>query len=155
MRLGRVQPRASCTRSNLRGARAAPSVRRAPVHQSQGIRLTIPDAAQVFLVILFWALRLAKGDRRGPRLLFIRRLNRALARFTPWQTVVGTLTLLYAIRHTDCVMGLQAPEPLARLYARSVRVAVRFADTARGVASCEALRAAMARASADSPRTSS
>ncbi|GAA5910383.1 hypothetical protein JCM5296_000581 [Sporobolomyces johnsonii] len=74
--------------------------------------------SQVFLVLLFWISRIATGNRYGPRFLGIRRLNRALARCTPWQIVLSTLTVLYALRHGDVLLGLQAPEPLARLYSR-------------------------------------
>ncbi|GAA5999737.1 hypothetical protein JCM10207_005885 [Rhodosporidiobolus poonsookiae] len=73
---------------------------------------------QVFLVLLFWLSRLALGPRTGPRLFFLRRLNRFLSRFTPWQVILSTLTFLYAVRHSDVLLGLQAPEPLARLYSR-------------------------------------
>ncbi|CAE7078876.1 unnamed protein product [Rhizoctonia solani] len=74
---------------------------------------------QVFLVLLFWILRLLRGNRDGPRILYIRRLNRLLARFTPWQIIVTTLSTLYACRHLDSIIGLGSPEPLARLYSRS------------------------------------
>ncbi|GAA5920518.1 hypothetical protein JCM1841_003460 [Sporobolomyces salmonicolor] len=74
--------------------------------------------SQVFLVLLFWISRIAIGDRYGPRFFWIRRLNRALAKCTPWQIVLSTLTVLYALRHGDVLLGLQAPEPLARLYSR-------------------------------------
>ncbi|QRV79558.1 carbohydrate esterase family 10 protein [Ceratobasidium sp. AG-Ba] len=74
---------------------------------------------QVFLVLLFWTWRLARGNRDGPRILWIRRANRLLARFTPWQIIVGVLSTLYAARHLDSIIGLGSPEPLARLYSRS------------------------------------
>ncbi|CAE6518040.1 unnamed protein product [Rhizoctonia solani] len=74
---------------------------------------------QVFLVLLFWILRLLRGSRDGPRILYIRRLNRLLSRFTPWQIIVATLSTLYAGRHLDSIIGLGSPEPLARLYSRS------------------------------------
>ncbi|KAG8764080.1 hypothetical protein FRC12_008291, partial [Ceratobasidium sp. 428] len=74
---------------------------------------------QVFLVLFFWTWRLARGNRDGPRVLWIRRFNRLLARFTPWQIIVGVLSTLYAARHLDSIIGLGSPEPLARLYSRS------------------------------------
>lgn len=80
-------------------------------------QLTSTD--QVFLVLLFWTFRIVKGDHRGPPLPLFRRLNRLLARFTPWQIIASTLTLLYAVKHGDAILGLQAPEPLARLYSRN------------------------------------
>lgn len=73
---------------------------------------------QIFLVLLFWTTRLVKGNPKGPRLFFLRRLNRFLSRFTPWQIVLSTFTLIYAVKHSDTVLGLQAPVPLARLYSR-------------------------------------
>ncbi|KAG9097592.1 hypothetical protein FRC06_007386 [Ceratobasidium sp. 370] len=74
---------------------------------------------QVSLVLLFWMWRLARGNRHGPRILWIRRLNRLLLRFTPWQIIVGVLSTLYAARNLDSIIGLGSPEPLARLYSRS------------------------------------
>ncbi|KDE04867.1 hypothetical protein MVLG_04727 [Microbotryum lychnidis-dioicae p1A1 Lamole] len=75
--------------------------------------------SQVFLVLLFWISRIRSGNRHGPRSIpILRRLNLYLTRFTPWQLVVSTLTLVYAIKNSDAILGLQAPEPLARLYSR-------------------------------------
>ncbi|KAI9442508.1 hormone-sensitive lipase [Lactarius indigo] len=74
---------------------------------------------QVFLVIFFWLWRITWGDARGPRILWIRALNRRLDDFTPWQIIVSTLTAVYAMRNADKLIGLGAPEPLARLYAPS------------------------------------
>ncbi|KAH9931067.1 alpha/beta-hydrolase [Epithele typhae] len=83
---------------------------------------------QVLLVVVFWFWRILQGDKDGPRLFWIRRFNRFLKRFTPWQLIVGTLTSLYAIRNMDRVLGLAAsnassvhaaPEPLANLYSPS------------------------------------
>ncbi|KAH9935329.1 Alpha/Beta hydrolase protein [Fomitopsis serialis] len=74
---------------------------------------------QVFLVIIFWVWRVLQGNPGGPRLLWLRRANRALERFTPWQLVVSTLTGVYAVRNLDKILGFQAPEPLADLYSRS------------------------------------
>ncbi|SCZ88475.1 BZ3500_MvSof-1268-A1-R1_Chr2-1g04434 [Microbotryum saponariae] len=75
--------------------------------------------SQVFLVLLFWISRIRLGNRHGPRSIpILRRLNLYLTRFTPWQIVVSTLTLVYAIKNSDAILGLQAPEPLARLYSR-------------------------------------
>ncbi|KAG8929827.1 hypothetical protein FRC02_005030 [Tulasnella sp. 418] len=73
---------------------------------------------QVLLVILFWVWRLVRGDRRGPRVLWLRKFNRILSRFSPWQIIVSSCTLLYTARHMDSLLGLAAPEPLARLYNR-------------------------------------
>ncbi|KAI0268774.1 Alpha/Beta hydrolase protein [Gloeopeniophorella convolvens] len=74
---------------------------------------------QVFLVIFFWLWKITWGDARGPRILWIRLLNRRLDDFTPWQIVLSTLTAVYAMRNADKLVGLGAPEPLARLYAPS------------------------------------
>ncbi|KAL0956398.1 hypothetical protein HGRIS_002545 [Hohenbuehelia grisea] len=74
---------------------------------------------QVFLVILFWVWRILRGNPGGPRILFLRRANRLLQRFTPWQIVVSTLTAVYTIRNFDKILGLGSPEPLANLYSPS------------------------------------
>jgi hypothetical protein len=74
----------------------------------------------VFLVLLFWTSRIAKGNNgTSASFPFLQRLNRRLARFTPWQIILSTLTILYAIKNSDALLGLQAPEPLARLYERN------------------------------------
>ncbi|OCH95128.1 alpha/beta-hydrolase [Obba rivulosa] len=72
--------------------------------------------AQVFLVIFFWLWRIFNGNPDGPRILWLRRANRLLKKFTPWQLVVSTLTGVYAVRHLDRILGLGSPEPLAHLY---------------------------------------
>ncbi|TBU56379.1 alpha/beta-hydrolase [Dichomitus squalens] len=74
---------------------------------------------QVILVIIFWFTRILKGEPNGPRLLWIRRANKALKSFTPWQLIVSTLTGVYAVRNLDKILGLHAPEPLANLYSPS------------------------------------
>ncbi|BGP40581.1 hypothetical protein JCM10450v2_004584 [Rhodotorula kratochvilovae] len=75
--------------------------------------------SQVWLVLLFWLSRIAFGPAEPPNVPFLRRLHRAIQRrCSPWQVVLSTLTLLYAVRHGDVLLGLQAPEPLARLYSR-------------------------------------
>ncbi|TFK44388.1 Alpha/Beta hydrolase protein [Crucibulum laeve] len=74
---------------------------------------------QVFLVIFFWLWRIVRGNAGPPRVFWLPRINRALKRFTPWQTIVSTLTAVYAIRNFDKILGLSAPEPLARLYSPS------------------------------------
>ncbi|TCD71587.1 hypothetical protein EIP91_007334 [Steccherinum ochraceum] len=78
-----------------------------------------PTRVQVFLVIFFWVWRIIYGNPGGPRLLWLRRVNRLLQRFTPWQIIVSTLTGVYAVRHLDKITGFGAPEPLARLYSPS------------------------------------
>lgn len=42
-------------------------------------------------------------------------LTNSTERFTPWQIILTTLTTLYAVRNMDKILGLEAPEPLARL----------------------------------------
>ncbi|KZT26689.1 alpha/beta-hydrolase [Neolentinus lepideus HHB14362 ss-1] len=75
--------------------------------------------AKVFLVLCFWLWQIMRGHESGPRLLWIRRANRRLQRFTPWQIIVSTLTAVYALRNIDKILGLMAPEPLANLYSPS------------------------------------
>lgn len=43
--------------------------------------------------------------------------------FTPYQLILGTLTLVYALRHLDDLLGIGAPEPLAQLVRESARLA--------------------------------
>lgn len=74
---------------------------------------------QVFVVIFFWFWRISKGHSRPPRLLWLRRVDRFLQRYTPWQIIVSTLTVVYAARNFDKILGLGSPEPLARLYSTS------------------------------------
>ncbi|KDQ27709.1 hypothetical protein PLEOSDRAFT_1042144 [Pleurotus ostreatus PC15] len=74
---------------------------------------------QVFLVVFFWLWRIMRGNPGGPRFLWLRRANRSLQRFTPWQIIVSTLTAVYALRNLDKIIGLGSPEPLARLYSPS------------------------------------
>ncbi|KAK4687216.1 hormone-sensitive lipase, partial [Tremellales sp. Uapishka_1] len=57
------------------------------------------------------------GKRRG--LGWMGRVNQRLKHFSPYQLILGTLTVMYAFRHVDDLFGLGAPEPLARLYSRS------------------------------------
>lgn len=35
--------------------------------------------------------------------------------FTPYQLILGTLTIVYALRHLDDLLGIGPPEPLARM----------------------------------------
>ncbi|PKY15098.1 alpha/beta-hydrolase [Rhizophagus irregularis] len=42
-----------------------------------------------------------------------------LGRFTPFQLIAGTLTVLYMLKNADRMIGLGAPEPLSRLYSRN------------------------------------
>lgn len=71
---------------------------------------------QTILFLAFWVWRLSRGDAAGPRFLWIRRLNRFLTRFSPWQLIITTLSAVYAFKNADIVLGLGSPEPLANLY---------------------------------------
>lgn len=73
---------------------------------------------QVFIVLLFWISRIVKTSAT-PSNRLVRRINSILSRFTPYQLILSTLTILYGIKNSDALLGLQAPEPLARLYSRS------------------------------------
>ncbi|KIJ67977.1 hypothetical protein HYDPIDRAFT_173697 [Hydnomerulius pinastri MD-312] len=75
--------------------------------------------AQVFLVIFFWIWRLKSGNPQAPRFLGLRKLNKNLQRFSPWQIIVSTFTVVYAARNLDKILGFGAPEPLALLYSPS------------------------------------
>jgi hypothetical protein len=81
---------------------------------------------KILLVIAFWLWRVTSGDSRGPGIFKIRRINRFLcaslaplsfkkqsdicsvsvAKFTPWQIIVTTLSAVYAIRNVDSLLGL-------------------------------------------------
>lgn len=85
---------------------------------------TFPLSFQVFLVLFFWIYQLVFGSRTGPRLLWIRKVNRilgkenlnrcfgqgpdvgALGRWTPWQILVSAMSGLYAARNMDTILGL-------------------------------------------------
>lgn len=72
---------------------------------------------QVLIVLLFWISRIVRGNAI-PSFPLMKRLNKALSKFTPYQIIISTLTTIYAIKNSDKILGLQAPEPLARLYHR-------------------------------------
>ncbi|WVQ71557.1 hypothetical protein IAR50_001096 [Cryptococcus sp. DSM 104548] len=56
----------------------------------------------------------------GRRLVtFMGKVNDRLRIFTPYQLILATLTVVYAVRHMDDLLGISAPEPLAKLYSRS------------------------------------
>ncbi|KAF9469919.1 Alpha/Beta hydrolase protein [Collybia nuda] len=74
---------------------------------------------QVFLVILFWLWRIVRGNARPPHIVWLKKADKALGRFSPWQIIVSTLTTLYAVRNFDKLLGLGSPEPLAHLYSPS------------------------------------
>ncbi|KAJ6625455.1 hormone-sensitive lipase [Mycena sp. CBHHK59/15] len=75
--------------------------------------------AQVFLIIFFWLWRILRGNPTGPQILWLKSANRRLRRFTPWQIIASTLTAVYVVRNFDKILGLDSPEPLARLYSPS------------------------------------
>ncbi|KAL7422192.1 hypothetical protein Q5752_002838 [Cryptotrichosporon argae] len=62
--------------------------------------------------------RVARALRRW-RGRWIGGVNRALARFSPYQLVLGTLTIMYTLRHIDDLVGVAPPEPLSDMYSRS------------------------------------
>ncbi|ORX39743.1 Alpha/Beta hydrolase protein [Kockovaella imperatae] len=88
-----------------------------------------------------WLVRLWIGlvGRRFVR--WIGRVNERLKNFTPYQLILGTLTLVYALRHVSDIFGLEVPEPLASLYTRSFYRAT-YINTAldAGFASAMAMR---------------
>ncbi|EJD02859.1 alpha/beta-hydrolase [Fomitiporia mediterranea MF3/22] len=58
------------------------------------------------IILLFSIYGLLTSSKRGPRFFWIRPLNRALQRYTPWQIIAATFSLLYAIRNLDKLFGL-------------------------------------------------
>ncbi|CAO1617126.1 unnamed protein product [Sympodiomycopsis kandeliae] len=75
---------------------------------------------QVLAVLALWAVVLKKTPSSGPkRLNWLVWLNKRAATFTPWKLFVATLMALYTVRRMDDILGVAAPEPLARMYSRS------------------------------------
>ncbi|GAA6039496.1 hypothetical protein JCM8097_009581 [Rhodosporidiobolus ruineniae] len=72
--------------------------------------------SQVILVLTFWLTSVLGTSRYGPRIFYLRRLNRKLSHLTPYQILATACAILYAVRHADVLLGLTAPDPLARLY---------------------------------------
>ncbi|KAG8837918.1 hypothetical protein FRC18_007261 [Serendipita sp. 400] len=68
---------------------------------------------------MFWTAVIQNAPAHPKRLGFLSRINQFLAQFTPWKVILSTLTLVYANRNLDSILGITAPEPLARLYSRS------------------------------------
>ncbi|AFR93202.2 hormone-sensitive lipase [Cryptococcus neoformans C23] len=64
-----------------------------------------------------WRLWIQLVGKRA--VMWMSKLNERLKRFTPYQLILATLTLVYALRHFDDLLGISAPEPLARMYTRS------------------------------------
>lgn len=73
--------------------------------------------SQVLLLTFISLYYLRKYPAEGPRRL--RKWNTRLERYRPWQIIMGTLTFVYALKNAFLLLGLNAPEPLARLYSRS------------------------------------
>ncbi|KAI6263152.1 hypothetical protein MCOR27_010634 [Pyricularia oryzae] len=70
---------------------------------------------QILAVLTFWTFYLSKGNKHGPPGL--RYLSKLLTkRLTAWQTIVITMSYLYAARNFSTLVGLSAPEPLANMY---------------------------------------
>lgn len=93
---------------------------------------------QVLLVLFFWVGIIANGPRNPPGPEFIAKINRFLKRFSPWQIILSSFTIAYAARNLDNILGLGAPEPLARLYSRSYYRAT-YVATALDVGFCQAM----------------
>ncbi|KAF8331118.1 uncharacterized protein EI90DRAFT_3016550 [Cantharellus anzutake] len=60
--------------------------------------------AQIVLVLTFWIWRLIRGGPNGPGIFS--KFNVYLKRFTPWQIILSTLSIMYASRNIDCIIGL-------------------------------------------------
>ncbi|KIM26905.1 hypothetical protein M408DRAFT_16757 [Serendipita vermifera MAFF 305830] len=75
---------------------------------------------QVFLLLFFWAGVISNGPNNPILLAKVNKfLSRSLERYSPWKVIASTLTIIYGARNLDNILGLSAPEPLARLYSRS------------------------------------
>ncbi|KAI9017423.1 Alpha/Beta hydrolase protein [Gaertneriomyces semiglobifer] len=55
----------------------------------------------------------------NPRVKLFRFINKRWANSPPWKIVFGTLTLAWLCKNLFLILGLNAPEPLARMYTRS------------------------------------
>ncbi|KIR53229.1 hormone-sensitive lipase [Cryptococcus gattii Ru294] len=64
-----------------------------------------------------WRLWIQLVGKRA--VVWMGKLNERLKNFSPYQLILATLTLVYALRHFDDLLGISAPEPLARMYTRS------------------------------------
>ncbi|KAK4101377.1 alpha/beta-hydrolase [Parathielavia hyrcaniae] len=70
---------------------------------------------QVLAVLAFWSAYLVRGHKHGPPVL--RLLSRTLSkRLSAWQTVVITMSYLYAARNFSTLVGLASPDPLSNMY---------------------------------------
>nr|ODN81222.1 hormone-sensitive lipase [Cryptococcus depauperatus CBS 7841] len=66
-----------------------------------------------------WVWRLWVGLVGRRMVALMGKVNQRLKYFTPYQLILATLTVVYALRHFDDLLGISAPEPLARMYSRS------------------------------------
>jgi acetyl esterase/lipase len=64
-------------------------------------------------VALFY---IKRGPSQGPA--WFRNANRTLSKYSPWQIILSTLTSLYILKHGFLLLGMNAPEPFARIYSR-------------------------------------
>ncbi|CAN8103426.1 unnamed protein product [Discula destructiva] len=70
---------------------------------------------QVLAVLAFWSAYLFKGHKHGPPLArFFSKITSK--KLTAWQTVVMTMSFLYATRNFSTLVGLASPEPLSNAY---------------------------------------
>ncbi|ORX53116.1 alpha/beta-hydrolase [Hesseltinella vesiculosa] len=73
---------------------------------------------QIILTLLLGSFIVAKGDTsRLPNVL--QRLNKRTVGVAPWKVTLSAWMIYYLLRNLFHLIGLNAPEPLARLYKRS------------------------------------
>ncbi|KAI8575957.1 hypothetical protein K450DRAFT_259153 [Umbelopsis ramanniana AG] len=73
---------------------------------------------QIIITLCTSLFLLLNGKRyRWPKTLGLE--NRTLKQYAPWRIVLGTWLMLYITRNVHILLGIDAPEPLARLYKRS------------------------------------
>ncbi|KAI8070481.1 Alpha/Beta hydrolase protein [Gongronella butleri] len=73
---------------------------------------------QIVLILFIGSLILSKGDtRRLP--MSLQRLNNKTVGVAPWKITMSAWMVYYLLRNLFHLIGLNAPEPLARLYKRS------------------------------------
>ncbi|KND00948.1 uncharacterized protein SPPG_04049 [Spizellomyces punctatus DAOM BR117] len=71
------------------------------------------------LVFAFIAYRIIKSPKAGPNMMALRYLDEKFASLPPWKIVFGTLSIAWILKNFFLTLGLNAPEPLARMYTRN------------------------------------
>lgn len=57
--------------------------------------------------------------RKSPLPRLSAALDRLVARLEPWRIILGTLSTTYLLKHSALLLGLNEPQPMARMYTRN------------------------------------